>query len=118
MFIYLFFPSIAWGSHRFIRDMTNFMAKKLLILSVVALVIGLAFVTGLVNAQAMVDLYVVLPLGAVFLGLFLVFKSFEKEVSIYDAEQLAHPALRAETVATREQCGGSTHGHGKSASAH
>jgi hypothetical protein len=89
-----------------------FMAKKLLIIAIVSLVAGLIFVTGIVNAQNMVGLYVVLPLGAVFLGLFLVFKSFEKEVSVYDEEQQSHPALRAETAA---DCGCSTHACQKSA---
>jgi hypothetical protein len=88
------------------------MAKKLLIIAIVSLVAGLIFVTGIVNAQNMVGLYVVLPLGAVFLGLFLVFKSFEKEASLYDEEQQAHPALRAEMVA---DCGCSTHACQKSA---
>jgi hypothetical protein len=75
------------------------MAKKLLILSIAALVIGLAFVTGIVNAQNMVGLYVVLPLGAVFLGLFLLFQSLEKESALYDEEQHAHPAFRKAAVA-------------------
>jgi hypothetical protein len=92
------------------------MAKKLLILSVVSLGIGLAFVTGLVDAQHAVDLYVVLPLGAVFLGLFLVFKSFEKEVSLYDTEQHTHPAFRA-ALTTEKPCDCSIHSHGKPAAA-
>ena len=72
------------------------MAKKLLILSSACLVIGLAFVTGLINVQNTVALYAVLPLGAVFFGLFLMFRSFEKEVSLYDEEQQSHPATVAE----------------------
>ena len=102
-----------------VNDLENkysFMAKKLLIIAVVALVAGLVFVTGIVNAQNMVGLYVVFPLGAVFLGLFLVFKSFEKEVALYDEEQLAHPALRAEAVvAKKSDCGCPAHVHGKTA---
>jgi len=95
------------------------MAKKLLIISIVALVIGLAFVTGIVNAQSMVDLYVVLPLGAVFLGLFLVFRSFEKEASLYDEEQRAHPAFQNARVAAKgTDCDCTAHAHGKSANAH
>jgi hypothetical protein len=94
------------------------MAKKLLILSVVGLVIGLAFVTGIVNAQSMVDLYVVLPLGAVFLGLFLVFQSFEKESSLYDEEQRAHPAFQITRVASKADCSSASPAHARSANAH
>ena len=94
------------------------MAKKLLILSVIGLVIGLAFVTGMVNAQSMVDLYVVLPLGAVFLGLFLVFQCFEKETSLYDEEQQAHPAFQKAKLAVSADRSSAPHALGKSANAH
>lgn len=61
-------------------------SKKLLYLSLVCLAAGLAFATGIINVQAIVALYVVLPLGAIFLGLFMIFRMLEKEVSQYDAD--------------------------------
>jgi hypothetical protein len=96
----------------------TFMAKKLLILSVVGIVVGLAFVTNIINVQNTVALYVVLPLGAVFLGLFLMFRSFEKEMAAYDADHQAHPAVQQ--GAREKQCGSrcSCEPRGKSAVAH
>jgi hypothetical protein len=91
------------------------MAKKLLIIAVAGLVVGLAFVTGIVNAQSMVELYVVLPLGAAFLGLFLTFRIFEKEAALYDEEQQAHPAFQK---ATTKDCDCSELAHGKPVTAH
>ena len=93
------------------------MAKKLLIMAVVGLVIGLAFVTGIVNVQSTVAFYVALPLGAVFLGLFLIFRSFEKEAALYDEEQQAHPAFRA-AAGSAKDCDHSKHAHGKTATSH
>jgi hypothetical protein len=90
------------------------MAKKLLVIAVVNLVIGLAFVTGIVNVQNTVAFYVALPLGAVSLGLFLIFRMLEKEVALYDEEQQARPASRA--AAKERDC--SRHSHGKTAAAH
>jgi uncharacterized membrane protein len=95
------------------------MAKKLLVLSIVSLVIGLAFVTGVVNVQSMVAFYVALPLGAVLLGLSLIFRTFEKEAALYDEEHNANPAFR-EVAAATDAKGGvrSRHVHGKTVSAH
>jgi hypothetical protein len=67
---------------------------KLLCISLASLVVGLAFVTGIVNVQNTAAFYVALPLGAVFLGLFLISKLLEKEASLYDAEQRTDPAFR------------------------
>lgn len=78
--------------------------KALLTISIASLVVGLAFVTGIVNVQNTVALYVVLPLGAVFFGLFLVFRIFENEALLYDQEQQAHPALRVK-AASEKSCG-------------
>jgi hypothetical protein len=86
------------------------MAKKLLVLSIVATVIGLAFVTNLINVQNTVALYVALPLGAVFLGLFLMFRSFEKEMALYDKEQQGHPAYKAAKKDRECECAGVAHG--------
>lgn len=80
-----------------------------------AIAIGLAFVTNIINVQNIVALYVALPLGAIFLGLFLMFRSFEKEMALYDQEQQNHPARRAIKNA---DCDCSHKTHGKHAIAH
>jgi hypothetical protein len=64
------------------------MTKVLLVLSVISLVSGLVFVTGLINVSELALLYVTLPAGAIFLGLFMLSKMLEKETALYDAEQL------------------------------
>ena len=77
------------------NKLLDFMAKttkNLLVISIATLVLGLIFVTGIVNVQGTVALYVVLPLGAVFLGLFLIFRMLEKESALYDEEHQMHPA--------------------------
>src|SRR2546422_9965727 len=63
------------------------MTKTLLTVSLAGLITGLAFVTGLVNVQNAVWLYVALPAGAIFFGLFLIAKLLEQETARYDAEQ-------------------------------
>src|SRR6059036_1123975 len=63
------------------------MTQTLLTVSLAGLIAGLAFVTGLVNVQNAVALYVALPAGAIFFGLFLIAKLLEKETAQYDAEQ-------------------------------
>jgi len=88
------------------------MSKKLFILSLVAIVAGLAFVMNIINVENIVALYVALPLGAIFLGLALVFRSFEKEMAVYDEEQQRHAAPQAKV------CDCSKEGHGKHAVAH
>jgi hypothetical protein len=92
------------------------MTKKLLIGSVVTIGIGLAFVTNLINVQNTVALYVVLPLGAVFLGLYLIFRALEKETALYNQEQQGHPSAQvAGKDCQGNCCCGAT---GKSATAH
>ena len=59
----------------------------MLTLAVAGLVAGVAFNSGLINVEKMVVLYVTLPLGAIFLGLFLICKLLEKESGLYDEEQ-------------------------------
>jgi hypothetical protein len=90
------------------------MSKKLFILSVVSIILGLAFVTNIINVQSIAALYVALPLGAIFLGMALMFRSFEKEMSLYDQEQQNHPAQLAE----KKTCDSSREAHGKHAVAH
>jgi len=63
--------------------------KTLLLVSVLALGVGLACITGLVNVENRVAWYVVLPLGAVFLGLFLISMMLEKESAHFDQDQAA-----------------------------
>jgi hypothetical protein len=61
--------------------------KTLLVLAVIGLMSGFVFVTGIVNVGGAVAWYMTLPMGAIFLGLFLISKLLEKEVALYDAEQ-------------------------------
>jgi len=94
------------------------MTKKLFILSVTSLALGLAFVTDVVNVQNAVALYVALPAGAIFLGLFMVFKSLEKEASLHDAEQAVRPGIETDVERTQHGAGRSREGHGKPIVAH
>jgi len=73
--------------------------KTLLGLAVAGIVIGLVFASNLVDAHGAVACYVILPVGAIFLGLFLISLMLEKESACYDAEQqdLRKAALRAES---------------------
>ena len=92
------------------------MAKKLLVLSIVCIVVGLAFVTNIINVQNTVALYVALPLGAIFLGLYLVFQSFEKEMALYDQEQQSHAAYSAAKKDSKCDC--ASMAHAKTSAAH
>jgi len=58
-----------------------------MIISIVFLVLGLAFVTGIIDAQNAVGLYVALPAGAIFFGLFMIFRILEKEAALFDEEE-------------------------------
>jgi hypothetical protein len=62
-------------------------SKSLLIISIICLIAGLAFVTGLINVRNAVVFYVTLPTGAVLFGLFLISQMLEKEVALYDEAQ-------------------------------
>ena len=67
--------------------------KTLLIICIVSLGAGLAFVTGAISVRNAATLYVALPLGATFFGLFLVSRMLEKETVLYEQEQhLLHSA--------------------------
>ena len=61
--------------------------KTLLVLAVIGLMSGFAFVTGVVNVGEAVAWYITLPMGAIFFGLFLISKLLEKEVALHDEEQ-------------------------------
>ena len=67
--------------------------KTLLVLSLVGLLSGLLFVSGGFNSGGLVALHIVLPMGAIFFGLFLLSKVLEKETALYDQEQRAHLEL-------------------------
>ena len=94
------------------RNMSK-LTKTLLVLSCIGLVSGLIFVTGLVNVGNLSFLYVALPSGAIFFGLFLISKLLEKEVALHDAEIQAAvlAATRAQgpaVLATKENSRGSS----------
>lgn len=94
---------------------------NLLWIAIACLGTGLAFVTGIVNAQNMVALYVALPLGAVFLGLHLIFRILEKEASLYDDEQHAHSEVKQAAAPVKKleaTCGCAQHSSGGSSIAH
>ncbi len=76
----------------------NKITKAFLILAIVCLVVGMALNSGLVDTKGIDVLYTVLPLGAVFAGLFLISKLLEKESARYDAE---HGATGADHGAKR-----------------
>ncbi len=63
------------------------LAKSLLVLAIVCLVVGGIFNIGLINPGRLDALYAVLPLGAVFLGLFLIVRVMEKETEVNPQDQ-------------------------------
>ena len=63
------------------------MTKVLLVLSLSCLAAGLAFVTGIVNVGDAVSLYVTLPAGAIFFGLFLIALSLQAQSALFDEDQ-------------------------------
>ncbi len=68
-------------------------AKALLVAAIVCLVLGGIINIGLINPGKLDALYVLLPLGAVFLGLFLIVLVLGKEGQVHDQDQhLAEPA--------------------------
>jgi len=62
------------------------MTKGLLYAAVAGLVSGLLFVTGVVDAHGVVTFYILLPAGAIFLGLFMISLVLEKETALFDQE--------------------------------
>ena len=100
------------------------LTKTLLVLAILGFVIGLIFVTGLINVGDAVALYITLPLGAIFFGLFLICKMLDKEAALHDAE-LSAALNSASNTATAKQsarkscCEDAAHSHDKAlASAH
>jgi hypothetical protein len=63
------------------------LTKVLLVLSLLCLTAGLVFVTGIVNVVDAVSLYVTLPAGAIFFGLFLISLSLQAQSALFDEDQ-------------------------------
>ena len=63
------------------------LTKSLLVLTITGFVLGLLFVTGVLNAGDAVGWYMTLPAGAIFFGLFLITLMLEKEVAKFDQEE-------------------------------
>ncbi|HKI68607.1 MAG TPA: hypothetical protein VKA67_03400 [Verrucomicrobiae bacterium] len=64
--------------------------KVLLALTVMCFALGVLVTVGVIDASHSVDLGLLLPAGAVFLGLFLIWRVFEKEIAAFDAENGGH----------------------------
>ena len=73
--------------------------KTLLALAIAGLASGLLFVSGLIDVK-LSALYVALPAGAIFFGLFLIFLMLDKEVRAYDKEQASQPAVEPSSTAS------------------
>ena len=83
-----------------ILELMTTTTKTLLLLAFAGLGSGLALDSGLVDATNASDLFVFLPLGAVFFGLFLLSKLLEKETAAFDREREAALAA-ADAAAVR-----------------
>src|SRR5215831_13651256 len=68
------------------------MTKTLLVLAAVNLVAGLIFAANLIDVHNASVLYITLPAGAIFFGLFLISRLLEKEIAFYDEEHQHIPA--------------------------
>ncbi len=75
-------------------------SKSLLIVSIICLVTGTAFTTGLINVENAVIFYVTLPTGAILFGLFLISKMLEKEVAAYDRDHREIQPATSESAGT------------------
>ena len=64
--------------------------KLLLVLTIVNFVLGLLVSIGVIHVGDTANLYLLLPVGAVFFGLFMIWHMLEKESAAYDAEQRGH----------------------------
>jgi hypothetical protein len=81
------------------------MTRFLLVLSLSCLTAGLIFVTGIVNVGEAVGLYVTLPAGAIFFGLFSISLSLQAESALFDEEQRTIvAAIATATPASRKPC--------------
>ena len=81
------------------------MTKYLLVLSLSCLAVGLVFVTGIVNVGDAVSLYVTLPAGAIFFGLFLISLSLQAQSALFDEDQrMALAAIGQDKSAPPKAC--------------
>lgn len=63
------------------------MTKVLLIVSVLSMVVGIAFFTGLLKVHNAWALYVTLPAGASIFGWFLITRMLEKESELFEQDR-------------------------------
>ncbi len=82
--------------------------KSLLAVAVTGILLGLAFVTGAVSVKGAEWAYVALPGGAIFLGLFGIFRMLEKETALYDVEQESLLASTNSSGTDQPACGQSS----------
>jgi len=68
----------------------NKLTKLLFGFTVINLVAGVLFLTGIINVDAVPGLYMIFPLGVVSCGVFLIFFAVEKETAMYDIEEWVH----------------------------
>jgi hypothetical protein len=80
------------------------MTKVLLVLSLSCLAAGLVFVTGLVNAEEAVGLYVMFPAGAILFGLFLISLTLQAESALFDEEQRTQAIASAPPAVAKACC--------------
>lgn len=71
-------------------------------LTLACVIAGLLFVTGLIPAAKMPVAYVLLPLGAVFAGMGLVWRALERESQANDP---AHDSATAQPTDSGHDCG-------------
>ena len=89
------------------------LTKTLLVLAMIGFTTGFIFVTGAINVGDLVALYVTLPCGAIFFGLFLISKMLDKEVAQHDAELKAALAFASKLPARKSCCEVVAHSHEK-----
>jgi hypothetical protein len=84
------------------------LTKFLLALALAGLGSGFVFVSGLVKVDQVPALYVTLPAGAIFFGLFLISLMLEKESARFDQEHSQHAGQSSKEPpdTTREPRGG------------
>ena len=80
--------------------------KTLLALALGGTVAGLVFASGLIDVQEFSALYIALPLGAVFFGLFLISRMLEREAQLFDQEHAGSAAAPSPAGEASECCAG------------
>src|SRR3954470_14580488 len=61
--------------------------KTLFILATTCLALGVILITGIIPVHDAASLFVVLPVGAILFGIFLISLVLEKETALYDRQQ-------------------------------